>query len=386
VPPCGSQAPRRWLALLLTGVLAATVAAPAGAEPTSTEARARIAAAQERLDQLEITVGAVVDEFNAAQEALDRIQSDHDATKAEYALLRADVSDLQDVVEEHVRRLYKLGPALELSTLVAAGGPTDTGARLTVMRRILEGQRIDLEEYEALQIALAVTEHRLAEQRAEADRSARELEERRIEVEATIAATQDEIARHNRDLRAAIDREEAAARAEQERQQRVRAEAARQQRLSEQATPSPTRPSPSTPSSSAAAESRPESRPESSPAPAARGNAQVAVDAALSRLGNPYRWGATGPNAFDCSGLMVWAWAQAGVSLPRTSSGQFAGVRRISRSELQPGDLVFAGSPSVHHVGMYIGNGQIVHSPYTGATVSIRSMNRPDIRGYGRPG
>jgi peptidoglycan DL-endopeptidase CwlO len=373
----GSTAVRTWAAAVLTAVLAAAFVAPAAAEPTSQQARARVEAAQERLDQLEIVVGRVVDEYNEAQEALDRVEREHDATRAEYATLRADSRDLQGVVEEHVRRLYKLGPAIELSTLVAAGGPNDTGERMTAMRLILESQRLDLERFEALQVALAATELRLAEQRAEADERARVLEERRIEVEATIASTQDEIARHTRQLRAAIGREEAAERAAEERRRQLAAEAAVAQRRTEGAT---TRPAPS--SSGGAASSAPAP----APAPAPRGNAQVAVDAALSKLGQPYRWGATGPNAFDCSGLMVWAWAQAGVSLPRTSAGQFAGLRRISREELRPGDLVFAGSPSVHHVGMYIGNGQIVHSPYTGSKVSIRSMNRPDIRGYGRPG
>jgi peptidoglycan DL-endopeptidase CwlO len=371
----GSTAVRTWAAAVLAAVLAAAFVAPAAAEPTSQQARARVDAAQERLDQLEIVVGRVVDEYNEAQEALDRVEREHDETRAEYATLIADVRDLQSVVEEHVRRLYKLGPAIELSTLVAAGGPNDTGERMTAMRHILESQRSDLERFEALQVALAATELRLAEQRAEADERARVLEERRIEVEAAVASTQDEIARHTRQLRAALSREEAAERAAEERRRQLAAEAAVAQRRNEGAT---TRPAPS--SGGGAATSRP------APAPAPRGNAQVAVDAALSKLGQPYRWGATGPNAFDCSGLMVWAWAQAGVSLPRTSAGQFAGLRRISREELRPGDLVFAGSPSVHHVGMYIGNGQIVHSPYTGSKVSIRSMNRPDIRGYGRPG
>ena len=110
------------------------------------------------------------------------------------------------------------------------------------------------------------------------------------------------------------------------------------------------------------------------------------MEAALAQLGKPYQWGATGPGSFDCSGLMVFAWRQAGVTLPRTSAAQHANLRSVSRSELQPGDLVFAGSPRVHHVGMYIGNGQIVHSPRAGKPVEIRSMQRSDLRGFGRPG
>jgi cell wall-associated NlpC family hydrolase len=102
--------------------------------------------------------------------------------------------------------------------------------------------------------------------------------------------------------------------------------------------------------------------------------AQIVIKAALSTLGLPYRYGATGPNAYDCSGLTSWAWAQAGVSLPRTSSGQ-AGLPVVPLSELRPGDLITYYSP-VHHVALYIGNGQIIHASTEGVPVYITSMYR----------
>lgn len=107
---------------------------------------------------------------------------------------------------------------------------------------------------------------------------------------------------------------------------------------------------------------------------AASPKAQIAVDAALSKLGDPYVFGAAGPNAFDCSGLTSWAWAQAGVSIPRTSSAQ-AGLPVVPLSQLQPGDLITYYSP-VHHVAMYIGNGQIIHASTEGVPVYITSMYR----------
>lgn len=102
--------------------------------------------------------------------------------------------------------------------------------------------------------------------------------------------------------------------------------------------------------------------------------AQIAVEAALSKLGAPYVWGATGPNAFDCSGFTSWAWAQAGVTIPRTSSGQ-ASLPVVPLDQLQPGDLVTYYSPT-HHVAMYIGNGQIVHASTEGVPVYITSIYR----------
>ncbi len=105
--------------------------------------------------------------------------------------------------------------------------------------------------------------------------------------------------------------------------------------------------------------------------------AQIAVEAALSKVGSRYVFGAAGPDQFDCSGLTSWAWKQAGVTIPRTSSGQ-AGLQSVPMDQLQPGDLVTYYSP-VHHVAMYIGNGQIVHASTSSKPVYVTSVN------YGGP-
>ncbi|WP_020657658.1 NlpC/P60 family protein [Amycolatopsis benzoatilytica] len=101
--------------------------------------------------------------------------------------------------------------------------------------------------------------------------------------------------------------------------------------------------------------------------------AQAALDAALSQRGKPYVWGATGPDSYDCSGLMQWAYKQAGITLPRSSSQQSTFGTPVARSQLQPGDLVFYYSP-VSHVGMYIGNGLMVHAPTSGDVVKISPL------------
>ncbi|MER5473386.1 NlpC/P60 family protein [Streptomyces sp. NPDC002685] len=96
--------------------------------------------------------------------------------------------------------------------------------------------------------------------------------------------------------------------------------------------------------------------------------AAVAVAAARSALGRPYVWGANGPSGFDCSGLMQWSYAHAGVGLPRTSQAQRYAGRQVPLSQAQPGDLVTYRSDA-SHVGMYVGNGQVIHAPYPGAPV-----------------
>ncbi|WP_406860478.1 NlpC/P60 family protein [Streptomyces sp. HUAS MG47] len=107
---------------------------------------------------------------------------------------------------------------------------------------------------------------------------------------------------------------------------------------------------------------------------ASSSRAAAAVMAARSAVGKPYVWGATGPSGFDCSGLMVWSYRQAGVSLPRTSQAQRYAGRQVPLSQARPGDLVtYRGDAS--HVAIYAGNGQVIHAPYPGARVRYDPVN-----------
>ncbi|MEV4555887.1 NlpC/P60 family protein [Kitasatospora sp. NPDC049285] len=122
--------------------------------------------------------------------------------------------------------------------------------------------------------------------------------------------------------------------------------------------------------------SRSASRVDISSLPPASGYAAVAVKAALGKQGAPYVWGATGPSSFDCSGLMQWAYAQAGVSIPRTSQSQATAGVNVGRDwhNAQPGDLVIYYGDQ-HHVGMYIGNGLVLHAPHTGDVVKTMAVD-----------
>ncbi|MFI9787922.1 NlpC/P60 family protein [Kitasatospora sp. NPDC051984] len=126
--------------------------------------------------------------------------------------------------------------------------------------------------------------------------------------------------------------------------------------------------------------SRSASRVDPASLPAASGAAKVAVDAALSRQGLDYVSGATGPNTFDCSGLMVWAYAKAGVSLPRTSQAQAGAGVNVGTDwhNAQPGDLVIYKSDR-SHVAMYIGNGMVVHAPKAGDVVKVMKVDAISI-------
>jgi peptidoglycan DL-endopeptidase CwlO len=116
----------------------------------------------------------------------------------------------------------------------------------------------------------------------------------------------------------------------------------------------------------------------------ASGRASDAIKTAYAQLGDPYVYGAAGPNAFDCSGLTMFAWNSAGVSLPHSSAAQYSSLRHVAISDLQPGDLVFYYSP-ISHVAIYIGGGRIIHAPHPGLSVEIAPLHEMPISGAARP-
>jgi cell wall-associated NlpC family hydrolase len=127
--------------------------------------------------------------------------------------------------------------------------------------------------------------------------------------------------------------------------------------------------------------------PPSTPAPVRTSSgAGAAIAAARAELGKPYAWGASGPGSFDCSGLTAWAWRAAGVNLPHSAAAQQGMGSPVSRGNLQPGDLVFFGSPA-YHVAMYLGGGLVIHAPTTGDVVKIVSLTYlSDYSGASRVG
>ncbi|MEV4078699.1 C40 family peptidase [Nonomuraea fuscirosea] len=117
--------------------------------------------------------------------------------------------------------------------------------------------------------------------------------------------------------------------------------------------------------------------------------AAKAVAVAEAQLGDPYRYGATGPAAFDCSGLVQYAWRKAGVTLPRVTGRQYSALRfKVSWSDVRPGDLMFFRG--FGHVAMYVGGGRIIHAPRTGERVRLEKLNRSWLKstfsGAARPG
>jgi cell wall-associated NlpC family hydrolase len=119
----------------------------------------------------------------------------------------------------------------------------------------------------------------------------------------------------------------------------------------------------------------------------ASGPARAALDFAYAQLGKPYSYGAEGPGSYDCSGLTMKSWAAAGVGITRTTNSQYAATKRVAKSNLQPGDLVFFSS--LGHVGLYVGGGKMIHAPHTGDVVRIADITSgyylSNYYGAGRP-
>lgn len=125
----------------------------------------------------------------------------------------------------------------------------------------------------------------------------------------------------------------------------------------------------------------------SAPSSASTGTIQRAIVAARAQIGKPYKWGAAGPDSFDCGGLVWYAWKQAGVFMPRgTAHELFGKLREVAKSDLVPGDMLFYGTAAkLHHVALYIGNGRMIHAPHTGSTVMESPITAlPDFYAGGR--
>jgi cell wall-associated NlpC family hydrolase len=334
------------LSLVATGVL------PALANPSSSEVRSDLRAAQERYEEIDRERGMAQNEYNDALEELEFAEVSLAALQEDLEQLTGEAAALRETVADHVRLLHRMGPSVELSML-AATQPAELGLRSTTLRQVLDRQRVDLEALTAANIAIEAAEVRQTELVAERAAWAETLEERNAELQQLVEATAGEVAELEDRLQLAVQREEA--------------EAARQRELERQRQ----------------LVQRTSTASTSTAAPATRSSVGGAVGVALSQIGKPYAWGATGPGSFDCSGLVTYAYRSVGIThLPRSSAAMYGATTRISRADLRPGDLVFYYSP-VSHVAIYIGNGQVVEAPNSGATVRVRALQGP-ITGYGR--
>ncbi|WP_104522665.1 C40 family peptidase [Blastococcus atacamensis] len=339
---------RAGIALVGTvGILLAS--APASAEPgapTSSADAARMVA--ERGHALEI----VTEEFNQARDTLAAQQAAAVAAGAQLEKATAELAAAQQSVRSVARTAYTGESMGSFQAMMMSESADEFVSRVTTLQTIAGHQTGLVERAAAANVAAAQAQ-------ATATKAATDAQ-----------ATFDAVAAQQADLQKQID--EFKAQFNQLSAEERRAAVAESSHTDEAA------------GEERADGARASRDDRSAPAPSApvvanSQAAQVAVNAALAQRGKPYVWAAGGPNAFDCSGLTQYAFRAAGISLPHSSRGQSGMGQAVSRDQLQPGDLVFFYRP-VSHVGIYIGNGQMVHAPTSGDVVKIGSVD--SMRGF----
>jgi cell wall-associated NlpC family hydrolase len=325
--------------------------------------RAEASRLRTKLDGQHRRLELLAEELEAAYARGTRLLGDAAGLDARRRAAERELANAQRALDERARSAYIAGPGYFVSGLIGAEDPADTLYRLPLQRAILERDLELADRVERAKAKLDQARAKLSSRLVEQAQAAAGLDAKRAEAERLAADITRELRSMDRRVASLIEQER---RREEARQ---RASFARFM-------------------DAANANGLPVAR-DGQASPAAR----KAVAVALAQLGSPYRWGAEGPSEFDCSGLTSFAYAAAGVTIPRVSRAQFAayaGVRPVDRTQLVAGDLVFfADNPrdpgTIHHVGMYVGRGLMVEAPYTGAVVRTSSIWRSSYAGAVRP-
>lgn len=342
----------------MCGVIgAALVAVPGSA---NAEPRGSLSHVRAEIDALSREAEHAGERYNDAKVRLTEVNRRLKKVRKRLARQQAHVKQMQKVVGQLAAASYKSGGIDVAMQLLLSDDPKAFLQQASALDQLSKQQRIALREMTRVRQHLAEGRAVVAQERARAAALKGTLAAEKRTVESKLTAAKRLFNRLKAADRARLQAQgrTAAARARAARGGYVRA--SRSMRTRGDADPG-----------------------ESYDGPAS-GRAATALRTAYAQLGDPYRWGGTGPNSFDCSGLTMYAWASAGVSLPHSSAAQYATGRKISRSDLQPGDLVFYYSP-IHHVAMYVGGGKIIDAPYPGKSVHIVDIDTMPYVGAVRP-
>jgi peptidoglycan DL-endopeptidase CwlO len=409
------------VALLLS--FGASLPASADAVSDRKAEASRIAAKKDKLrEQHEV----LAEKINASVEELGNIEKDVSVAEVQLGEQEAAISKLGSQAFQFAVNSYVLGSESNgLGTILAPGGIGNDSAQRDGYSAVLLGGSADVtdqvkavrQDTDRIKVGLLAKLKRQSELKLSLEKDNKQIEQAQVELDALEKQNDAALAQAIRDAEEAtrlrLEAEAAAAvrkQSEAFRQSQAAAAApatgARTPAAQPAAKPAggapakpaavpvtvkpakPVAPAPGAQTTVAGpATTKPAAKPRPAPPapPAVSGAAGRAVAAAYSQLGVKYVFATASPGvSFDCSGLTSWAWSQAGVSIPRTSQSQWAGLPHVSLDQIQPGDLIFFYS-DVHHVGIYVGNGTIIHAPFTGSTVSFSGLNG-NVIGAARPG
>jgi cell wall-associated NlpC family hydrolase len=403
---------------------------------------AQLAAASVRADRLATDVARAVEAYNGARFRLQQAIQEALAAQQAAEAARAQVETARTELGRFAAAAYRSGGDLGgLSTFLVASGPRDLISRAAALQSIGDSRRHALENLRSAQAYATVLDRRAATMLDKRQEAAQRVERAKATAEARLETQRQAVgqidAQRQTLVRALATARHTSVRLEQARQAglaQARAEAARL--AAERAAAAAARKAAAEAAAQAAEDARRSQaekaqrdqeqrdadakkaadQPASDPSPGNGGGggggggasepsapnpppsgsssgsasgAEAAIDFAMAQMGKPYEWGADGPSTYDCSGLVMRAWQQGGVSLPHYSVEQYARSQPVALSDLRRGDLVFFASgsdyQSIYHVGLYIGSGQMIEAPYTGENVRISSIWRSSLFGAARP-
>lgn len=326
--------------------LGTTLSAPlAMAVPASKLEQAK--AVKKEIDALDSKVEVAAERYNEARDRLASATKKRKSSEKKLATTKSRLVEVKAHLDDRASLMYKDGPGGFIEVLLGASSFDDFATTWDILRTMTEDDAQLSAELKTLREEQKKLTADLKTQEKTAKDSAAEMKSNQTSIEKELANRKAKLSGLESEIATLKAQEEAAIAA---------------RRVPPKGTSSGQK---------------------SFPAPTRAARSEV-VSVAKRYLGAPYRWAASGPNSFDCSGLTMYVYKQVGVSLPHSSRAQINSGQRVSRGDLQPGDLVFFGSP-IHHVGIYVGGNQYLHAPRTGDVVKISSMNRGGYAGASRP-
>jgi peptidoglycan DL-endopeptidase CwlO len=358
---------RRQLGVLVgLALLSSPFLATAGSATPLGDKQAEAARLGAQLDAQGARLSALDEEYNRA---VLRVQE----SAAELAAAERDINSANDRfatarvrLAQHAVTAYVHGGATSVVEQLAQSDGTDLTLRNQYIQTAAADERDAIDGLKAAREDLGRLRARLIEKRKAADDAAAKVAGDRKRIQDANDALDRTYRRVNGEVAQLI----AAERARREAETLRRAQAALSARQTQ--------------ARATTHSSRSSAPPVSKPAPPQGKGAAQAVAVARAQIGKPYRWGASGPDSFDCSGLTMYAWRAAGVSLPHSTYAQWAATPHISQSDLQPGDLVYFRG--LNHMAIYSGGGMMIEAPHTGANVREVALRTGDLYGASRPG
>ena len=337
-----------------------------------TQAQGQAQALQERIQQLNDQAEQLVENYDAANTKLGQTKAQVAATQANLSRTESDLKSARSTLSARLVQIYEQGDTGMLQVLLGATSFSDLLNRVYLLEDLSKEDRLVVQQVSDYQSQVKLHEATLAgEETQELANAAQVLADRQ--------AVEDKLAANQQALKGDQQQIAQLEKAWQAQQAKLAAEAraaAQQAALkAQQARAAAQRAALEAEKARASARANTQDSSGSNGGQSvvnvpASGSGAKAVQIALKYMGVPYVWAGANPSGFDCSGLVMYVYGQLGVSLPHSAALQYECGTHVSRDQLEPGDLVFFGSP-IHHVGIYVGNGDMIDAPYTGVSVRI---------------